>query len=146
MSEYTKGPWKTEALGGSSTVLVGEKPPRNDTRIPAYAYDETKGHCIAYPFLNDNGSTRLDLVCFSHEDARRIVDCVNALEGIANPSAIGEVVEAARTLAIAESSYRLVHDLKGDGHTETGRAWDHMRRSGDALRAALAKLDNEGEE
>ena len=52
---------------------------------------------------------------------------------IANP----DVVDEAAKLADAEWRYRLCHDLKGDGHIETGRAWDYMRRCGDKLRAAL---------
>ncbi len=69
-----------------------------------------------------------------------------ALEGIASPAAIGEVVEALRDLAEKEAEYRHDHDVYGDGNTMTGRAWDRMRYSGERARAALAKLDNEGEE
>jgi NTP pyrophosphatase (non-canonical NTP hydrolase) len=48
------------------------------------------------------------------------------------------MAEAADELANAESAYRLCHDLKGDGHIETGRAWDYMRKCGDHVRQALA--------
>lgn len=32
-------------------------------------------------------------------------------------------------LAEASANYRKTHDLRGDGHKETGRAWDLMRRA-----------------
>ena len=53
-----------------------------------------------------------------------------------------KLVEAADDLANAERAYRLCHDLKGDGHNETGRAWDYMRRCGDKLRQALAEYNS----
>lgn len=36
-----------------------------------------------------------------------------------------------------EAGYRNQHDYKGSGHRETGRAWDLMRRAGDAARVHL---------
>lgn len=69
---HIPGPWKAIPQGGSSTVICPSKPPRNDTRIPAYAYDENRGHCIGYPFIEDDGRTRLDFVNFAHDDARLI--------------------------------------------------------------------------
>lgn len=72
-ARHTLGPWRAVAQGGSSTVLSQTKPPRNDTRIPGYGYRDDAGHCIAYPFLDDErGIARLDFVCFSHADARLI--------------------------------------------------------------------------
>lgn len=71
----TPGPWKSEAQGGSSTVLAPTLPGRNDTRFKcAYGYREDRGYCIAYPFLSDEklDSLRFDFVSFSHEDARLI--------------------------------------------------------------------------
>ena len=45
-------------------------------------------------------------------------------------------------LAMREADYRLNHDVHGDGHINAGRAWDRMRRSGDAIRkAALSATD-----
>lgn len=41
-------------------------------------------------------------------------------------------------LQCMERVYRERHDFHGDGHLETGRAWDHMRRAGDIARATLA--------
>lgn len=84
MSElYTKAtprPWRKDAMGGASTILTTVKPPRNDTRIPTYGYREDGEHCIAYPFLNEDGSCRLDFVCFSHNDAELVVYAVNNIE------------------------------------------------------------------
>jgi len=42
-------------------------------------------------------------------------------------------------LANREQEYRIIHDIKGDGHRDTGRAWDLMCRAGNAARAALAQ-------
>jgi len=64
--------WTAVAMGGASTVLTSVKPPRNDTRIPAYGHDDAKGHCIAYPFIDDDDKVRMDCVCFSHKHARLI--------------------------------------------------------------------------
>lgn len=69
---HTPGPWRAVPHGGSSTVVAPVLPRRNDTRIPAYGYNEQKGHCVAYPFISDEGSIRLDFVCFNHDDARLI--------------------------------------------------------------------------
>jgi hypothetical protein len=49
-----------------------------------------------------------------------------------------ELVEVLLELANAESQYRTNHDLNGDGSIESGRAWDRMRRAGNAARAAYA--------
>lgn len=43
-------------------------------------------------------------------------------------------------LAQAEHDYRLVHDSQGDGHPQTGRAWDHLRQSGNEARELLAAM------
>jgi hypothetical protein len=40
-------------------------------------------------------------------------------------------------LVNAEITYRTSHDLRGSGHLATGRAWDEMRRAGDAARKYL---------
>ena len=53
-----------------------------------------------------------------------------------NPSADEPEIDLlAKRLAGAELNYRNDHDQKGDGHIETGRRWDAMRRAGDAIRA-----------
>lgn len=44
---------------------------------------------------------------------------------------------ALEELALAEEAYRHAHDLHGNGHIHTGRAWDQMRRAGDHARAIL---------
>lgn len=51
-----------------------------------------------------------------------------------NASALRDVLTR---LAGAEADYRRIHDLVGGDHRETGRAWDLMRRAGDAARALL---------
>lgn len=77
--KHTPGPWKRIALGGSSTIVSESKPGRNDTRIPSYGYRDEE-HCIAYPFIEDDGRVRWDFVCFSHEDAAFIVEAANSFE------------------------------------------------------------------
>ncbi len=52
---------------------------------------------------------------------------------------VEQLREALRELANAEADYRRLHDLYGRGHIQTGRAWDRMRRAGDAARAALGE-------
>lgn len=54
-----------------------------------------------------------------------------------------ELVEALRDLETAEYEYRKLHDLHGDGDLRTGRAWDWMRRKGDAARKALSLYGGE---
>lgn len=68
----TPGARRRKTLGGASTVLLDQEPPRNDTRIVPFGYDRTKGHCIAYPDLNERGEARMDFVCFGHADAEFI--------------------------------------------------------------------------
>lgn len=75
--EATQGVWAPVALGGASTIITAVKPPRNDTRIPAYGYDERHGYCIAYPFVEDGGQVRRDFVCFGHGDAAFIAYAAN---------------------------------------------------------------------
>ena len=50
-------------------------------------------------------------------------------------------IEELKALADAEQAYRKAHDLYGGGDIRTGRAWDAMRRAGDAARQALAALE-----
>lgn len=45
--------------------------------------------------------------------------------------------EALNNLAFAEDQYRRMHDFEGDGSIQAGRAWDVMRRHGDAAREIL---------
>ena len=76
MEGVTDGPWRREAMGGMSSVLALHHPPRSDRRCDqSYAFRGDE-FCIAYPFLQDTQDgridTRLDFVCFGHEDARFI--------------------------------------------------------------------------
>ena len=54
-----------------------------------------------------------------------------------------ELLNALKTIAVAEADYRKSFELKGSDHIETGRAWDLLRRAGDQarLRLRLAKAD-----
>ena len=82
MREATPGPWRREALGGSSTVLAPARPKRNDLRCSAsYGYKDVGEYCIAYPSMDEEAPprTRVDFVNFSHADAALIVAAVNAL-------------------------------------------------------------------
>ena len=58
----------------------------------------------------------------------------------------GDLRESARALVAAEVTYRLAHDLHGDGHIITGRAWDKMRNASLKLAAALSNTPEVVEE
>lgn len=50
------------------------------------------------------------------------------------------IIAPAAKLCLVEADYRWKHDTKGDGHIDTGRAWDKMRRASAALEASLKAL------
>lgn len=55
-----------------------------------------------------------------------------------------DIETALRDLVKCEEAYRKVHDTKGEGHMDVGRAWDKMRHAGDRARVILgvdAKLE-----
>lgn len=54
-------------------------------------------------------------------------------------AAAPDLLKRLQRLEKAEHDYRLVHDSNGAGHIETGRAWDRLRKEGDAARSAIAK-------
>ena len=54
-----------------------------------------------------------------------------------------EMQSALETLAATEAFYRDVHDRFGDGHLNTGHAWDAMRRAGDKARALISRAQAE---
>lgn len=93
MEGVTPGPWKRIAMGGSSTITSEVKPSRNDTRIPSYGYRDEE-HCLAYPFIEDDGRARWDFVCFSHADAAYIAAC--------SPERMRSVLSAARKVEAME--------------------------------------------
>lgn len=65
-------------------------------------------------------------------------DAILSLESPAQVTGEGVGLrEALDRLAKAEETYRQTHDLHGDGHIFTGRAWDVLRRAGNAARDAL---------
>ena len=107
----TPGPWRAVAQGGSSTVLSGAKPLRNDSRIPTYAYRDEE-HCIAYPFIDEEGRQRLDFVCFSHGDALHIAtfDPPTVLAFLTELEAARGRVES-----IADVIHRIAETAEGEG-------------------------------
>jgi len=75
--KHTKGPWKTDRDCLNSILIV----------------DPNGGEvCSTY---NPDGS---DLGPADRENAERIVECVNACEGIENPAVIKELIELATYL------------------------------------------------
>ena len=58
---------------------------------------------------------------------------------------IDELVAASDRLQRAESRYRKSHDIHGADSMSTGQAWDIMRRTGDELRAILARYKGHDE-
>ena len=54
-------------------------------------------------------------------------------------AAAPEMLEALDVLQAAEAHYRKSHNAFGEGHIETGRAWDAMRRAGNKACVAVAK-------
>ena len=136
MSEVKNSPWKAVPLGGASTVVCSVKPGRNDTRIPAFGYDESKGYCVGYPFVEDDGRTRLDFVCFSHDHARLIAAAPELLAAAVKHLAAQEE-EASANMALdnAEANF-------SDARPEIRRAGIAMVAASTAakeLRAAIAK-------
>lgn len=129
-ANHTSGPWRAVALGGASVVLTTVKPARNDLRIPAFGYDESRGYSVGYPFIDDVKGVRLDFVCFSHADAHVIAagpDLLAALEQL--------VVDA----VIAQGNMRdaAKRDLRWEGCAEA------IQPRIDAARAAIAKAKGE---
>jgi hypothetical protein len=55
-------------------------------------------------------------------------------------TAAPELVKALEELQSAETTYRMCHGLDGDGHINTGRAWDKLRQAGQRARAALSQV------
>lgn len=53
---------------------------------------------------------------------------------------MGALVKALDELQSAEAAYRMCHDLDGDGHINTERAWDKLRQAGHRARAALTTV------
>ena len=148
MSEvkHTPLPWRRVALGGSSTVLSAAEPSRNDNRIPAYGYDPVWGYCIAYPFLDDDNTARLDFVSFSHGDAELIVNAVNSHATLAAKLAAAEAriseLEGenerlhGRTLELQTHAWKWMeaHDC-----LKSGRSYDFPRPAD--LPDALAEIE-----
>jgi hypothetical protein len=72
-------------------------PPRNDRRAEcSYGYRD-ESFCIGYPFIDDDQRTRMDFVCFAHDDARLIA---------AAPDHHANAVEFDRLCLVIESAVR----------------------------------------
>lgn len=67
-----------------------------------------------------------------------------ALENTAIERARADAAEALLAeIAGAEKTYRRSYELCGDGHIQTGRAWDKLRDAGDRARSLLSRLASE---
>lgn len=107
--------------------------------FPAVGYDSDmraleRDNCITARCRQCGAETR------KFPKAAEAITAWNTRTEAIEAGAVKGLVDAAEKLSNAECGYRLCHDVKGDGHIETGRAWDYMRRCGDALRAALSQL------
>lgn len=101
---HTKEPWVVEhyvAADGYEQVTI---------RPIMIMHDGKLGPCPAEQLAN----------------ARRIVECVNACAGLANPAALPELLEAVQSA---------IEDLENDA-----LEWDDLRIMRDSLQLALAKL------
>lgn len=79
MSKHTKGPWRFYNIGTVQSIMAGPK------------HDEVVHWC------------GFDLSHFPKQaiaNGQRIVDCVNALEGFADPSAAPDLLEAAKLAVV----------------------------------------------
>jgi hypothetical protein len=64
----------------------------------------------------------------------RLTDAIDAARITADSARIEVLEEALCDLQVAEAGYRYAHDHFGADDSRTGRAWDIMRRCGDAAR------------
>ena len=115
MDKHTKGPWRVYDGGHRYHGIYGGDE-GNSTTIVVFGYDHEDEAGV-----RGTEPEELD----AHANAARIVACVNALEGY-NPDAVRDVVEAAK---------RALNFIQNT-ESELGEPLD----SGDALRAALARL------
>lgn len=131
----TPGPWRRDAMGGSSTVLSKAKPPRNDTRIPTYGYRENGEHCLGYPWVDEDRTTRFDFVCFGHDDAGHIA----RLDPETVRAMATELIERrAGDSAIVEACAKVVQNFEDYGLIDGDSIGDVQQRDlriADAIRA-----------
>jgi hypothetical protein len=75
------------------------------------------------------------IVDIARTDVIRLLDTISADR--AEIGRLRTTIEAALDLSAAVTDYRHTHDMKGDGHIETGRAWDRMRNANTKFRTTL---------
>lgn len=114
------------ALWTVGTYDGGEWEPESDHGSPAAAAERVR-------FLNGGSvpSTAVAGEPTYHDELTMQTDAVT----------IRQLSEALRRLAAAEAAYREAYDEYGDCSRAAGRAWDVMRRAGDAARAVLAEVE-----
>lgn len=117
MSNHTPEPWTTEANNGIYLTL-----PNGDTHLFPIIWSKKAGMDVAYIVPMDDTK---------HDDANRIVACVNALAGL-NPEAVPDVVAALRDML--DGYERLLAQSVLDVNPGANRY-------SIAARAALAKLE-----
>ena len=76
----------------------------------------------------------------SNADGKRIVDCVNALEGIKNPAAIGELIEAAQDF-MDNTSFEVGRNGK---RVVSNNGFTDLQTLYETVDGALAALNGEG--
>lgn len=114
MSKHTPGPWRLYKGQAFCSILAG----------PA----RTTGNEVVHWAGFDSSHFPKQRVA----NAQRIVDCVNALEGFADPSAAADLLEAAKTAKMWMFSNAL-----GEVGERPPEAWIQLKR-------AIAKAEGKG--
>ena len=88
--------------------------------------DKARSHMHLASQCREGGAYAERHRAISHH-ATAIADAIDLLRTVSVPALLIE-------LATAEQTYRQMHDTHGADDLRTGRAWDKMRRTGDAAR------------